>query len=1322
VGAAGSGKTALLRHVLLDLLSAEPTLPAIAEQHGRHLPIWIPFAYWTHTLRRQPGASIVDVLRGWFHSWGEDELFLLIQQAVEDERLFLIVDGLDEWADEPTGTLAFAQFESFLDMRNLPAISSARPYALNWLKLSGIWRMTRIADLTSQQRKKLCEIWFRLRAQLSGNPDQEHGMRHDVESLIADLEQSIDLDELSRMPLFLLLLIALRFQSAALPVGRFRAHEALIRHMLRDHPQRKRSAAAINPEDQLSEREIETILSRLAFEIQVQKTGGTITQDDFETLLLRILTSDEGSGLGLSSTDARKIANSFINIEEGSLGLLVPQGMRTFGFLHRSFQERLAALYSSNQPLESQLEIVRIHANDPQWRETLLHLCSMTSRPDELSKLLSAVPDLSGHQYTHEGIEELRIEVAFSDFDLPFQEVKEIVALAFNIIEHSTDVERRRRILRHCLNGLNARRTRELIQPKLNEWSISRSNWGANAVSQLKHWLADDLTKNICQRCLNGEDVYVIRAAAGAYANVFQSDSGVADEFVGRALKAQSVDQRAACIEALVAAWPNRPELPSISVFAINSDIPLLKLVGLYAKSKLGHLSEEDAVEALEWGSDVIGGPIPYQWKDLVREVLLEVGKTYKPMVKNACLFAVKEGPRSFPRSERSIDPSIAWFILLTSYTKEPEVISALAKVIAQEHPFIGVDNQDVWKIIASRYRGVEEVQKALDARIDSFVSARPVEAHYAALLTQSAVAKKSMLEMLQHSFPHWAAAALLEGWGAQDSEVSVALRSIVLANNRRASELASFIPQVLGKAEARERLIQLLGDPEAFRLDFIIAGLFQDQSNKQDEELISKVIKAIKTRNNVLDENAGQLIVACPESPQVRAFALEELKSRTPAVAQIAASYPNDMDFRLKVAAMIAPLSRDLRSDIVASLSRAVAMSEQAESILSRWDSETDASIKTAMSIGYHSHLSSMNKISDENLELLTLAAKSYGPDHDERRQAAFCALALLKKFEIYFEYKETIGQPTGLTVPLERGIRTNFTLLDFVASHWKEIKDAFGDGLLQRLSSFSTEENSWKTLLSVAHQNSEMASDAQKSFEKYPDLQTSPEGLRFIAKARPRSSQLREAAMKAINASARSWMDFLPIDAACEILLDQFKDDRLHTDLLALAQQIPRNNGPMLVLCLGWPESSAVQGVLPHLNSIDQLVAAYAFFSAAPITNILEKLPHQLHHAVQGSYWGRYIRRPIVFRLLRDVDLAGALYDDMISKPSAWRKCAYAHLVARTQGLTQSGREWVLNEYNRQKSLASSEFGYDVIYGGVRSVPHSLKDAIASVRALAN
>jgi NACHT domain-containing protein len=1315
VGIAGSGKTTLLRYIILDLLSSAPTLPAVAEQLGRNLPIWIPFAFWTHTLHRQKGASIVDVLRGWFHSWGEDQLFSLVQEAIDDERLLLIVDGLDEWVDEPTGTLAFAQFESFLDMRALPALSSARPYALNWLKLSGSWRLARVADLSAQERERVCEIWFRLRAKSSGKPESQDGVQHGVSSLIADFDHSVDLDELSRVPLFLLLLIALRFQGAALPSGRFDAYEALIRHMLRDHPQRKRSAAAIIPTDQLSEREIQTILARLAYEIQVEQTGGTISETDFESLLIEILTSTQDNGLGLPSAEARKIAKGFISIEEGSLGLLVPQGMRTFGFLHRSFQERLAAMHFASKSLDDQTAIVRAYANSSQWRETLLHLCSMTPRSNELSRLLFAISDVSDNQFQREESEDFRIEVAFSDFDLPLQEIKEIAALAFNIVELSTDMERRRRILRHCLNGLQARRTRQLVQPKLNEWSIARAPWKSNWLNQLEHWPKDDLTKAIVRRGLNDEDVYTIRAAAGAYAKAFRSDSDVADAFVRLAESAYSIDQRAACIEALLAVWPERPELASVSLATKSTEIPLLHALGLLASAKLGNVSQEDAVDALELATDRIGGPLPYQWSDLLGPLLVEVAKIHTSMIKLACLYAVEENFQRHWHSAAGVDRDVAWFVLMTSYAQDADVISLLAKELGKEHPFLSMNRIDIWKIIASSYRGVEEVERAMDARIVTFNAAQPSEAHHAALLTRSDIAKKKMLEMLRDSFPHWAASALLEGWGMEDSEVATALRASALGNERRASEVGLFIPRILGKTEGRERLIQLLEHPEAYRLDFVIAGLFQEESNKHDEALISKVTKAVQEKDDFWDQNISTLIAHCPESPQVRALTLQHLQSRTPSIAQIAGSYSNDLEIRSILSRMMTPLPRELRSDIIAALSRSAAMGEQTEFILSRWDFESDASVKTKMSIGYHAHLARVNSIPSESMEALTTAAKSYGPDHDDRRQAAFCGIVLLKRFDIYFDNKERIGDPTGLSIPLDRGLRTNYPFLDFVASHWTEIKTAFGDGFLQRFTRFSNETNAWNALLPVAHQNSEMVLDAEKAMEKYQELQTSAQGLRFLAKTKTRSPQLRAAALKAINGSGGSWMGFLPIDAACEILLDQFKDEQLAADLEDLVRKEHFTNGPMLALCLGWPESALVQGVLSHLNSMDELVAAYAFFSAATVERIIEKLPVQLHRAAYSSYWGRYVRRPLVLRLERDPGLGAALYDDMAQNPTPWKKCAYPHAIARTQGLTESTREWVFGEYDRQSSLQYTEFGYDVIYGDLRPVLHSLKDALS-------
>jgi integrase/acyl carrier protein phosphodiesterase len=326
-----------------------------------------------------------------------------------------------------------------------------------------------------------------------------------------------------------------------------------------------------------------------------------------------------------------------------------------------------------------------------------------------------------------------------------------------------------------------------------------------------------------------------------------------------------------------------------------------------------------------------------------------------------------------------------------------------------------------------------------------------------------------------------------------------------------------------------------------------------------------------------------------------------------------------------------------------------------------SRDPGKTQLSSRARLMYAFHAHLARMNATPRESIDVLTTAAKSYGPDHYDRRQAAFCGIVLMRRFDIYFDNKERIGDPTDLSVPLERGLRTNYPFLDFIASHWTQIKTAFRDGFLQRFTRFSNESNAWNSLLSVAHQNADMAADAEQALEQYQELQTSAPGLRFLAKRKPRSPQLRNIALKAVNGSGASWMDFLPIDAACEILLDQFKDEKLAADLEDLVRRNRFTNGPILALCLGWPDSALVQGLLSHLNEVNQLVAAYVFFSAATIDRIVERLPWQLHQAAYGSYWGRYIRRPLLLRLGRDADLCAALYGDMMQNPSPWKKCAY-------------------------------------------------------------
>ena len=95
LGGPGSGKSTLLRYLVTDLLLAEPTLVDVAKKWGGYLPIWVPFAFWTQMISDEgPPRSLPEVLQAWLNSQGVPQTWKLVERALEDERLLLLVDGL----------------------------------------------------------------------------------------------------------------------------------------------------------------------------------------------------------------------------------------------------------------------------------------------------------------------------------------------------------------------------------------------------------------------------------------------------------------------------------------------------------------------------------------------------------------------------------------------------------------------------------------------------------------------------------------------------------------------------------------------------------------------------------------------------------------------------------------------------------------------------------------------------------------------------------------------------------------------------------------------------------------------------------------------------------------------------------------------------------------------------------------------------------------------------------------------------------------------------------------------------------------------------
>lgn len=70
LGGPGTGKSALLRYLALDLLGDSPQLPGIARVWGRRLPIWIPFGAWVDRLEHHDrSVSLSVVVKEWLAQW-----------------------------------------------------------------------------------------------------------------------------------------------------------------------------------------------------------------------------------------------------------------------------------------------------------------------------------------------------------------------------------------------------------------------------------------------------------------------------------------------------------------------------------------------------------------------------------------------------------------------------------------------------------------------------------------------------------------------------------------------------------------------------------------------------------------------------------------------------------------------------------------------------------------------------------------------------------------------------------------------------------------------------------------------------------------------------------------------------------------------------------------------------------------------------------------------------------------------------------------------------------------------------------------------------
>jgi hypothetical protein len=222
---------------VLDLLSDQPVWSGVAERWGNRLPVWLPFHFFTQRVTGMSGheASVVQAIKAWVDQHDIGHAWPLIQKALDDDRLLLIVDGLDEWSEIEAGEYAAAALETFATARSIALVVSSRPYGLQRLTLGPGWSYARIASLSPVQQRSLARTY--LEHGLDESARTQEAIDTALTAFMSEIEASADLRAMAGVPLFLVLLASLRVATGArLPNRRFEVFERAIQLLVGEHP------------------------------------------------------------------------------------------------------------------------------------------------------------------------------------------------------------------------------------------------------------------------------------------------------------------------------------------------------------------------------------------------------------------------------------------------------------------------------------------------------------------------------------------------------------------------------------------------------------------------------------------------------------------------------------------------------------------------------------------------------------------------------------------------------------------------------------------------------------------------------------------------------------------------------------------------------------------------------------------------------------------------------------------------------------------------------------------------------------------------------
>jgi hypothetical protein len=1288
LGDPGSGKSTLLRNLILDVLSNRQTFVNAGFQWLSHLPIWLPFAYITKALSTSPDASINDILKTWFSSHNKIHLYDLVEEALSDERLLLVVDGIDEQTDLGSAQQALLKIRIHSDLKNTRVIYSSRPYGYRVLKD----HFTNISEInllpfTRAQQQKYIHYWFEKRFESLGRNDRDIA-NNETNRFLDDIVKSVELKHLAENPLLLSILITQKLRDSILPNNKNKALEAITDHLINTHPKKRVSSANIIAQEKF-EFDLIEVFRYLAFYVHRNVPDGVIESSEAKKVIEEYLCEL----MGYERLRSRKTSDEIISIGANEYGIIVEKSVSQIAFSHRLFEEFLVAKYLIDSE-DEHINILSSFGGNSNWHQVIKFFFGLipNSRPKffkECVELIGSKDNLENDSYSSSF---LKFDVALTLSNSPIDLAREFLKRITSKFEVESNIRIKNILWNIILEALYNIKIKQEVVTYLFRYFPNNFHYSDSRVDQIAFLEISKIRRSHFQflmRLLINGNAYQKNDASEAIKNLIKKGWQYDD----------IVDLLERSVDAEVIGY-------SLNCLILENVDSVIK--EKYLEKYLGSKHVIIAFFALRLAismqrRDILLNDFAWVFKDIgsshrdkaVR--ILVAGWGFSDQLFELCMTSTDRG------REGLINVEIAWRILLDCYNNRKEVVDLLIKKLKDDTISFLVGDREAFEYISRNFKESDLVKNELSIWFDKQKTFVRDEAQVSVMLGTEEIKQKIISKLNESIFPHWVVWTLVTGWPT-DIEVKVALKKYFQSSSDLKSYAAHLIPEVFNEEGEKLTAIKILED-----ILFDRDATFRERALDGLVTLDKEYFRLNLLRRFIMEEidhipkgepwhNYQSVILKLSQhfasEDLVRDLVMIKLADYADYKDIIISCYPEEEAVVDEILENSVPLPKQLRISLIDKFGDNAIADQFILDRLKDFDKESDDSIASNCAVLYFNHIKNDG---DKILEICKSKIEYQGFLYELSKIVAICGLIIIRRLPEYFSAVKPNANSHADPIVLLSGIRHQFGhwVLKTYIDNFDYVHSVFQDYYGNRNE--QAEESYWSFWAKYSNRNSAAFPYLMKYIEENQETIRDSDFVNFLARTNPQSSLLKNIALRNVINGAREAY------GAAKILGENFyMDEKVFNELNSIVDYT-HEQAKAVALCIGWPQTPILKEIFESVTRQNSPRIGPQFgyqlkFLFRNHENILQFLRETINNDGSNFFHSAFIE-PLLKRIKTDVKLQEKIKDLLLSTKLISEKVSFYNVLNLLNKIDKEIIEWKERQRSEEER---TKFGYNIITNG--------------------